>query len=164
MDMLDRRQKEELDVIKEQAKADKEAWNQQMQMMKEADMKTQSQLQKQLEAADERAKQANKAILVVKQELEKSRKEAKDDRVAADQKMEAFQTQFDKAAEGFHHQLTLLAEREKQSNKVINDMMRMREEDRKEYAFFRNHITTLNKQLEDANKPGFIRRMWRKIF
>lgn len=162
--MLDRRQKEELDVIKEQAKADKEAWNQQMQMMKEADMKTQTQLQKQLEAADERAKQANKAILYAKQELEKSRKEAKDDRVAADQKMEALQTQFAKAAERFQHQLTLSAEREEQSNKFINDMMRMREEDREEYAFLRNHITTLNTQLADANKPGFIRRMWRKIF
>ena len=159
--MLDRRQKEELEVIREQAKADKEAWNQQMQMMKEADMKTLTQLQKQLEAADERAKQANKAVLDVKRDLEKSRKEAKDDRVAADQRMKDFQTQFAKTAEGFQHQLALSDER---SNKIINDMMRMREEDKKEVAFLRNHITKVTDELVEATRPGFIRRIWRKIF
>ena len=164
MDMLDRRQKEELDVINEQAKADKEAWNQQMQMMKEADMKTQTQLQKQLEAADERAKQAIKALLDMKQELEKSRKEAQDDRVSADQRMKDFQTQFAKTAEGLQHQLTLSAEREKQTKELISDMMRMREEDRKESALLRNRITKLSDELVEANKPGFIGRIWRWLF
>ena len=162
--MLDRRQNEELEVIREQAKADKEAWDQQMQIMKEADMKTLTQLQKQLEAADERAKQANKVVLDVKQELEKSRKEDRDDKVAADQRMKDFQTQIAKAAEGFQHQLTLSGERANQSNKVINDMMRMREEDKKEVAFLRDHIKKLTEELVEATKPGFIRSIWRKIF
>ncbi len=60
--MLEKRQQDELKLIKEQAKADKEALNKQMQMMREADMKAQARLEKQLNSADEREKEANKAL------------------------------------------------------------------------------------------------------
>lgn len=76
METLETRQQEELKLIKDQAKMDKEALDKQMQMMREADMKTQDRLQKQLDAIVEKERQTNKALQEISQLHEKSRHDA----------------------------------------------------------------------------------------
>ncbi len=61
-------------------------------------------------------------------------------------------------------QLSAISLREAQINERFNDMMQVLEEDRREVANMREEIRSLNDQLDEANRPGFIRWVWRKIF
>ena len=164
MDMLEKRQEEELKLIKEQAKSSKEALEKQMQLMKEADMKAQGQLQKQLDAARENEKLAYKNLQDMKQLFEKSKNDAKADRAAADLTIKQMREDYAKAQAGLETQLSEIASRESQTNEHLNDMMKLWEEDRKKAAAMRGEIRSLNAQLVEANKPGFIRWLWGKIY
>lgn len=164
MEMLEKRQEEELKLIKEQAKASKEALEKQMQLMKEADMKAQGQLKKQLDFAVEKEKQAYKALQDMKQLFEKSKNDAQADREAANLTFEQMKEDSIRAQTELQSQLSAIALRETQTNERLNDMMRIWEEDRMEATAMREDIRSLTEQLVKANEPGFIRRIWRKIF
>jgi len=90
-------------------------------------------------------------------EIERTRKEG-------EKNLEYFKAENAKAAERFDSYMESLAKSQEQSDEFLQDMVRMREEDRKDVAFMRDQITSLTNQLIEANKPGFIRRIWRKIF
>lgn len=66
VEMLEKRQQNELKLIKEQSKADIDALQKQMQIVNEAGMKVQEQLQTQLDDAVGREKEANEAIQAMK--------------------------------------------------------------------------------------------------
>ena len=164
MEMLENRQQDELQLIKEQAKVDKEALDKQMQIMREADMKAQAQHKKQLEIVVEKEKQANKALQEIKQLFERSRNDAKAEREAANVKFMQMQAEGTKAQTQLQGQLSAISLRETQTNKRLNDMMRVSEAERQEAASMREDIRSLNEKLVKANEPGFIRRAWRKLF
>lgn len=162
--MLEKRQEDELTLIKEQAKTDKEALNKQMQLMKEAGMKAQAQLKNQLEIIVEKEKQVSKALQDMKQLFEKSKNDARADREAANAKFNQMKEDSNKVQTQLKEKLSAIALREAQTNERLDNMMRIWEEDRREAAAMREEIKSLNEQLVEANKPGFIRRIWRKIF
>ena len=162
--MLEKRQEEELKLINEQAKTSKEDLEKQMQLMKEADMKARGKLQKQLDAATEKKKQAHKNYEDLKQLFEKSKDDAQAERGVANLKFEQMKEDSMKAQAELKSQLSAMALRETENNKHLNDLKKIWEEDRKEAAAMKEDIKSLKGKLDDANKPGFIRWIWRKIY
>ncbi len=164
MDVLEKRQQDEMILIKDQAKTDKEALNNQMQLMREADMKAQTQLKNQLEIVVNKEKQANKALQDMRQLLQQSTNDAKADRDAANVKFKQMKEESIKDQKQLQDQLSAISLREAQTNERLNNMMQIWEEDKIEAANLKDEIRSLNEQLIEANKPGFIRRLWGKIF
>lgn len=164
MDVLEKRQQDEMILIKDQAKTDKEALNNQMQLMREADMKAQTQLKNQLEIVVNKEKQANKALQDMRQLLQQSTNDAKADRDAANVKFKQMKEESIKDQKQLQDQLSAISLREAQTNERLNNMMQIWEEDKIEAANLKDEIRSLNEQLIEANKPGFIRRWWGKIF
>jgi len=164
MDMLEKRQEEELKLINEQAKKNIEDLEKQMKLMKEADMKAQGKLEKQLAPAREKEKEAYKNLQDLKQLFEKSKDDAQAERAAANLKFEQTKEDSMKAQAELKSQLSAIALRETETNKRLNDIMEIWKEERKEAAAMKKDIKSLRDKLDDANKPGFIRRVWRKIF
>jgi len=160
MEMLEKRQEEELRLIKDQAKWSTEALEKQIQLMKEADLKAQGQLQEQLDAARANEKLAYKNMQDMKKLFEKSKSDAKD----ANLKLEQMKKDSVKAQGELTSQLRAMAVRDTQTNERLNDMKELWEEERREAAALRDDIRSLTAELVEANKPGFIRRIWRKIF
>lgn len=164
MDVLVERQKVELERINAQAKKNKEDLENQMKLMKDADMKAQRQLQKQLDAARENEKQAHKTLQDMKHLLEKSKNDAQADRAAANLQIEQMKKDNRKVLTELESKLSAAALRETETNKRLNDLTEILKEEREEAAAMRNDIRVLQGKVDEANKPGFIRRIWRKIF
>lgn len=164
MDVLVERQKVELERINEQAKKNKEDLEKQMKLMKDADMKAQEKLQKQLDAARENEKQAHKTMQDLKHLLEQSKYDAQAEREASNLKFEQMEKDSMEIQAELISKLSAMELRETENNKRLNDLTEIWKEEREEAAAMRNDIRVLQGKLDEANKPGFIRRMWRKIF
>lgn len=164
MDVLVERQKVELERINEQAKKNKEDLENQMNLMKDADMKAQERLQKQLDAARENEKQAHKTLQDLKHLLEQSKYDAQAEREAANLQIEQIKKDSKRVQTDLESKLNAFALRETKTNKRLNDIMEILKEERKEAAIRKDDINTLKGELAEATKPGFLRWIWRKIF
>lgn len=164
MEMIKKRQQDEINLIKEQAKVDREALVQQMQIMKEADMEAQARLEKELENVSAKEIQATKALEDTKELFEKAKIDAMTGREAADAIFKGMMEESGKAQNRLLEQLHAMTLRDDETNKRVQDLMRLLEEDRKDAADMRKVIESLRGELADIKKPGFFKRIWRYLF
>jgi len=164
MDMLEKRQEKELKLIKEQARTSREDLEKQMQLMKEADMKAQMNLQKQLDQARKNEKQASKDLEDLKQFFEGSWDYAQAELKASNLRFEQMKEDSMKAEADFKSQLSAISLRETENKTYLSELKNMLMEERKESAAIKKYIKSLEDKLKEANEPGYIRWIWRKIF
>lgn len=160
--MMEQKQAEEINAIKEQSAKEKEDWSKQLNMMEEANIKKHAKLEDQLKAAAERERQASKVVKSLQTELDQTKKDAEADRKAAYEKFKEIQEESAKSAsEAAERFFQFLEEREGERNEILKQMI---EEDREFRKFLQEELEKEKEKYRDATKPGFIRRIWRKIF
>lgn len=164
MRMLDRRQREDLEYMREQAKAEKLALNRSMEIMREAGIKRQSQFQRQLNAAAERERQTNQALQDWKQAYHRETQKAWDQKILYDMELESLKEQSRNTQRQIQSQLNTYVARERQQNDALRNLTQQRENARRELQFIRDEKDSLQVQLDEANKPGILRRIWNNFF
>lgn len=164
MEMMKKRQQDEINLMKEQAKVDKEALVQKMQIMEEAGMEAKARLEKELENVSAKEIQATKALEDTKELFEKAKIDAMTDREAANAKFNGMMEESAKVQNRLLEQLDAMALRDGETNKRVQDLMRLLEEDRKDAADMRKEIKSLKDKLAETEKPGFFKRIWRYLF
>lgn len=164
VEMLEKRQQNELKLIKEQSKADIDALQKQIQIVNEAGMKVQEQLQTQLDGAVGREKEANEAIRAMKLLSDQNVAQFKADLEAMSGEIREMGKANTKTYEELLQQMTLAGKAEGQTIQVLNDTIQLLQEHRQDAALMRDQIQSLNTDLINAQKPGFISWVIRKMF
>lgn len=164
MTMLERRQRKELEALKERAKADKEALNRQIEMTREAGIQRQWQYQQQVDDAIERERCTNRALQGMRKAYHDERQKVLDQRIGFDLEREFFTKQSVDTQWQMQSQLNTFRERERQHNDALINLTRQRQNDRRELESMKSETKSLQIQLDEANKPGLLRRFFKKIF
>lgn len=164
MTMLERRQRNELEALSERAKAEKQALNRNMEMMREAGMKREWQYQQQVNAAAKRERHANQALQGMRQAYRDERQKVLDQKAAFDWEKQFLVQQSGNTQRQMQSQLNTLRERERQQNEAFFNLTQQRQNDRRELESMRSETESLQFQLAEANKPGFFRSIWKKLF
>lgn len=162
--MLERRQWNELEALKERAKADKEALNNKMEMMREAGIQREWQYQQQVDAAAKRERQTNRTLRKMRQAYDDERQKALNQKTAFELERQCFTQQSRNHQTQLQSQINAFRERERQQNDALCNLTQQRQNDRREMECMINERESLQIQLDKANKPGFIRRIWKKLF
>lgn len=162
--MVERRQREELEYMREQARFEKQELNRSIQMMREAGVKRQSQFQQQLNAATEREREANQTLLMWQDAYYDEQQRAVKQKREFDRKMKGFAEQSRNAQWQIQSQLDNYRVRERQQNETLLNLNRQRENHIFEMQNLRDKTESLQAELREANKPGFFRRFLGKFF
>lgn len=165
MEMVEKKQVEEIKIIKEQSAKEKEDWSKQLKMMEDANMKNHANLEKQLEGAAERERNASKAVKDLQKELDQTKKDAEAGIKAAEKKFNEIQEENAKSssetAERAERMFQLYTEMEGERNEIWKQML---EEDRENRKFLQKQLEEEKEKYREATKPGFIRWILGKIF
>jgi len=164
MTMLERRQWNELEALKERAKADKEALNRQIEMTREAGIQRQWQYQQQVDDAIKRERRTKRALQGMRKAYDNERQKVLDQRIGFDLEREFFTQQSLDTQRQMQSQLNTFRERERQQNDALFNLTQQRQNDRRQLESMKSETKSLQFQLDEANKPGFFRRMFKKIF
>lgn len=162
--MLQKKQEQEIETIREQAKAEKRALNRNMEVMKEANMKIQSQFQAQVDAVAERERQANQALRDLRQQCDNERWKAVEQNQHFQEEMQTLveKSRHDQAQ--IKQQFNTRAVTVRQNNDTIRNLQQQLANNRQELSSMRRQRESLQAQLNEANKRGILTRIWRSIF
>lgn len=164
MTMLNRRQEQEINTMRDQAFAEKQELQRKMDTMQHAGERIQSQIQAQLNAAKRREAEANQSLWFLQSRYDQERERARDQKNESDRKIQALRQQNQQTHAQLQSQINSYASRERQNNCYIQNLNQKYENERRSLARLRDEKETLQWELDEANKPGFFRRIWKKLF
>ena len=150
MNMLERRQREEVEAMRWQAQAEKQAMSKNMQMMKEAGMNSRRQYQQQLNAADEREKQANQSLQSMRQWYDYEKQQGLTQKRNFDENMRISAANSRQAQSQIQQQLNSYAAKERQTNHTLRNITQQRDNDRIQMDHLRGQTEDLQSQLYEA--------------
>lgn len=160
--MLEKKHENEMQEMRKQAKVEKEQIQKNLDMAKMAGIKKQSQIQRQLDEAARRERDAERALVDIRRELRKEKQNAQAQNRAFDEKKLFFEQELRNAHAQFRDQFDDFAAKERQTrNDVILNYKRQHEKDKSEIMIMRNEMQSLESQLAEANKPGILKSIWK---
>ena len=162
--IVENKQKKEVEAMRQQAKTEREMLEKNLNMMREAGMKRQSQFQSKLDAAADRERQANEALKDMRRALNKEKENTKAQKQAVDRQNQRLEREAREMQAQLQNQLSAYAERERRNNDTLQNLSRQLENDRMELASTRNEVESVQSKLREANKPGFFRQIWKAIW
>lgn len=160
--MLEKKHENEMQEMRKQAKVEKEQIQKNLDMAKMAGIKKQSQIQRQLDEAARRERDAEWALVDIRRELRKEKQNARAQNRAFDEKKLFFEQELRNAHAQFRDRFDDFAAKERQTrNDVILNYKRQHEKDKSEIMIMRNEMQSLESQLAEANKPGILKSIWK---
>ena len=150
--------------MRQQAKTERERLEKNMNMMREAGMKRQSQFQRKLDAAADRERQANEDLKDLRRAFIKERENTKAQKLAVDRQNQRLEREAREMQAQLQNQLSAYDERERRNNDTMQNLSRQLENDRRELSSMRNELESVQSKLREANKPGFFRRILKAIW
>lgn len=164
MTVLERKQLYELEAFKERAKVDKESLNQKIEMARQAGIQRQWEYQQHIDDAVERERRTNRALQNMKQAYHNERQKVLDQKKGFDRRRKLFTKQSLNTQRQMQSQLNTFRERERQQNDALCKITQQRQNGRRELESMRSEMESLQIQLDEANKRGFVGHIWRKIY
>ena len=164
MTIGENKRKKEIEEVRQQAKTEKERLERNMAIMKEAGMKTQSRFQSKLEAAADRERQANEDFEFLRRELDMEKENTKAQKLEVDLQKRRLEREARETQAQLQNHLSAYADREVRNNGAMQNLRRQLENDSSELATMRNQVKSLQDQLMEAKKPGFLKQIWKAIW
>ena len=132
--------------------------------MRESGIQLQWPYQQHVNAAAERERRTNQTYQKMQQAYQDERQKVLDQKSAFDWERQFFTEQSRNTQRQMQLRLNAFSERERemQQNDALRNLTQQRENDRRERM--RSEWESLQSQLGESNKPGFLRRWWNKIF
>jgi len=162
--MLERRQWNELEALKDRAKADKEALNSKMEMMREAGIQRDWKYQQQVNAATERERHTKRALQEMRQAYYDEERKVRDLHTAFEWERQCLTQQSSNQLSQMQSQINTFRERERQQNDALHNLSQQRQNDRRQMECMKNERESLQIELDKAKKPGFFKRIWKSLF